>query len=82
MRGLLEEARLFARNLAYHRRARLEGSPGAGARGGGAPDRRAATREARVTYPRIAPVLCASFGTVGVRLLRAPNGTLSQAPPV
>ena len=24
MRGLLEEARLFARNLAYHRRARLE----------------------------------------------------------
>ena len=24
MRGLLEEARLFARNLAYHRRASLE----------------------------------------------------------
>ena len=49
MRVLLEEARLFARNLAYHRRARLEGSPGAGTGGGGAPDRRAATRAAQLT---------------------------------
>jgi hypothetical protein len=36
------------------------GGPRAGARGGRAPDRTAAQRAARVTYPRIAPVLTRS----------------------